>query len=40
MQRERVDLDSRSAKLVEQGVSPDPKAVADTGTPLKELATS
>ncbi|MEL7721610.1 FAD-dependent oxidoreductase [Citromicrobium bathyomarinum] len=27
-------------KLVEQGVSPDPKAVADTGTPLKELATS
>ena len=27
-------------KLVEQGVAPDPKAVADTGTPLKELATS
>ncbi|MCD1623434.1 NAD(P)/FAD-dependent oxidoreductase [Citromicrobium bathyomarinum] len=27
-------------KLVEQSVSPDPKAVADPGTPLKELATS
>jgi len=27
-------------KLVEQGVSPDPKALADTSIPLKELATS
>ena len=26
-------------KLVEQGVSPDPKALADVGTPMKELAT-